>query len=405
MKKTLLALTVGTALSGLSVAQAEVTLFDYTEATSAYEEAYATGDLNVSNHRRDDQTAYDFNLGVNYDRVFSSPSRDLTVKGDLTGSITRAGTEGADSNDNYTASGSVTADNYFTPGSNGAFWFGSASVRADDAFDDLETTASVGVGYGRVVNVTPMAKAMRVIDELAAMGVLQAKPDKTVYQQMANIIDREGEYRSRYGFQENYELKWISDVLAVLQNNGATNGPVSAAGTLKVRDVLVDERISARRYGWKVRAGLGYVGTNFDGLTDKPLLTAGAEYHMPLSNQTQLSDEATFNAILNDGDNGYNFNNQLSLTHEVDDRIDWENAWDLNYAKDTGNGDDVVTNTLSSTLYYELNNALDFYTTASLKNINGSSQVITETNNGTTVSYDEDGTDTSLQMGVRYRLK
>ncbi|CAA6817703.1 MAG: Unknown protein [uncultured Thiotrichaceae bacterium] len=400
MKKNIIALSVFSALSATSVAQAEtVTLYDYDEATSAYEEAYFTGGLSVSNGRKDDQTAYDFSVGADYDRVFSSPSRDVTTKASVDGSISRAGTAGANKQDNYVAAISGTIDNYFTPGSNGAFWFGNASVRANDAFDDLETTASIGVGYGRVVNVTPMAKAIRVVEELVQLGVLRNTPAKSVYQQMANIIERESEYRSRYGFNEDYELKWITDILATLQTN------ISTAGTLKARDVLVDERISQRRYGWKVRAGLGYVGTNFDGLKDKPLLTAGAEYHQPLSNLTQFSNEATVNAIINDGDNGYNFNNAMSLTHEVDDRLDWENSWNLAYTKNTDNGDDVVTNSVASSLIYELNNTLDLTTTLAVQNIDGSSRTLTETENGVTTSYAEDGTDTSLVVGVRYRFK
>ncbi|MEZ5476127.1 MAG: DUF481 domain-containing protein [Thiolinea sp.] len=223
-------------------------------------------------------------------------------------------------------------------------------------------------------------------------GVLRGKPAKPVYQQIANIVSRENEYISRYGSKE-YELKWIGDIEAALRQGGQLSN-LGAVGILKAREVLVDEYFSTRRNGWKVRAGLGYVGSNFDGLTNKPLLEAGAEYHRPLSNQTQLSDEATVRAVLNDGDNGYNFNNTLTLTHEVDNRIDWENAWSMDYAKNSVNGDDVTTNTLSSTFNYELNNKLDYYTTARIAHVNGSS----DTNN-------PDGTDRALLMGVRYRLR
>ncbi|MGB1008571.1 MAG: hypothetical protein ACPGVP_02550, partial [Thiolinea sp.] len=343
MKKNYLATVVCGALLGPSLVQAEVTLYDYQEASSAYEDAYVSGDLNVTKNRGDDQAAYNLNLGVDFDRTLSSADRDLNVRGDLNGSVSRAGTSGADSESSYTAGLSATYDKYFVPGSNGAFWFGSASLRANDAFDDLETTASAGVGYGRVTNVTPMAKTIRVMDELVHRGILNAKPAKSVYQQVAGIVAKESEYASRHG--SDYELKWLGDIETAIKSGGGVAN-LGAAGVLKIRDVLVDENISLRRYGWKVRAGLGYVGTNFDGLTDKPLLTAGAEYHQPLSNQTQLSNEATFNAIVNDGDNGYNFNNQLSLTHEVDDRIDWENTWNLNYAKNTASGDDVTTNSI-----------------------------------------------------------
>ena len=44
MKKTLLASTIGLFL-GVGAAQAEVTLYDYKEGTSAYEDAYVAGGL------------------------------------------------------------------------------------------------------------------------------------------------------------------------------------------------------------------------------------------------------------------------------------------------------------------------------------------------------------------------
>ncbi len=392
MKKQILALSISTALLGMSAAQAEVTLFDYQEASSSYEEAYVAGNVYLGKNRGDEQTAYNIDLNANYDRTISTPDRDLNLRGDVTGTVARSGAANADSTDSYTASASVTADNYFQPGSNGGFWYGSASVAALDTFDDLATTASIGVGYGRVTNVTPMAKTIRLMDELVRRNVLRGKPATAVYQQVAGIVARESEYVSRYGARD-YDLKWIGDIEAALQGSGLLRN-LGAEGVLKARDVLVDEYFSTRRTGWKVRAGVGYVGSNFDGLTNKPLLEAGAEYHRPLDNQTQLSDEANVSAILNDGDNGYNFNNNLSLTREIDDRIDWENSWNLAYAKNSGNGDDVTTNTLASTFVYELNNSLDFTTTARIANVDGS----TDVNN-------PDGTDRALTMGVRYRLR
>lgn len=394
MKKTILASTIGLFL-GMGAAQAEVTLYDYKEGTSAYEDAYVAGALDFSKKRGDAQNAYSLNLDASYDRTISTPDRDVNFGGSATGSVSRAGTAGAESVDNYIAKVYISADNYFVPGSNGAFWYGAAQATKDSAIEDMFTSATIGVGYGRVTNVTPMAKAIRVMDELVSRNVLRGKPSVGVYQDVARIIAKENEYRSRYG-SKDYPIKWISDIESVIKQSGLVNN-FGATGTLKVRDVLIDENISTRRIGWKVRAGLSYIGTNFDGLTNKPGLELGGEYHLPLSNQTQLSNEAVFNAILNDGDNGYNFNNNLSLTHEIDDRIDWENVWNLNYAKGSqANSDDVTTNTLSSTFAYEIANSLDFTTTASLKNVSGSSS--------TDPSF-SDGTDRALTMGVRYRLR
>lgn len=393
MKKTILASTIGLFL-GMGAAQAEVTLYDYKEGTSAYEDAYVAGSMDFHKNRGDAQNAYSLNLKADYDRTISTPDRDITFGGSLDGGVKRDGTKGAESVDNYVVDAGVTADNYFVPGSNAGFWYGSAYAKKISDIDDMFTKATIGVGYGRVTNVTPMAKAIRIVDELVRRNVLRSKPSVQVYQDIARIVSKQDEYEARFGTKD-YEIKWISDIEAVVQKSGLANN-FGAAGALKARDVLIDETISTRRIGWKVRAGLSYIGSNFDGITSKPGLELGGEYHVPLSNQTQFSDVAAFNAILNDGDNGYDFDNMLTLTHEIDDRIDWENAWNLQYSKNTVNGDDVTTNVLSSTFAYEIANSLDFTTTASLKNVNGSSDVdVTKA----------DGTDRALTMGVRYRLR
>lgn len=389
MNSTYLKLAIGLAITSYSLpALADVTLYDYTEATSAYEDAYLSGNANITKSRSDAQTAYDLKLGINYDKVLSTPKRDTTFKVDGNGLVSRSGTAGATSTDVYSAGASATIDTYFREGSRGGFWYGSGSVRANSASDDLETKLGVGLGYGRVVNVTPMAKTIRLIEALSHQGSISSKPSKAVHNQIANIVAKEAEYASKHG-RKDYQKFWLGDIETLLKNSGVLAGNLNAAGILETRDVLVDERISTRKLGWKVRAGLSYIGSNFDGIKDKPGLELGAEYHKPLSNRTQFSNEAVATAILDTAKDAYNFNNKMTLTHEVDDRIDWENSWTLDHSK-AQTGNDVTTNTLSSTFLYELTNSLDYSVTAKIANTDGTAN---------------DGTDRSLLMGIRYRLK
>ena len=372
-------------------ALAEVTLYDYTEATSAYEDAYLSGSANIGKSRGDKQTAYDLKLDADYKKVFSSPSSDTTLEFNGNGLVTRAGTAGAKSSDSYTAGAAVTSDQYFTPGSKGAFWYGKASIGADSEQNDLATALTVGLGYGRVVNVTPMAKAIRLVDALAQQGLIKGKPNKAVHNQIANIIAKESEYQSKHGAKPKYYQKfWIGDIENVLRASGVLSGNLSASGILQARDTLIDERISTRKIGWKVRAGLSYIGTNFEGIKNKPGLELGAEYHHPISNSTQFSNEAVLNTIFDSSaSNAYTLKNKMSLTHEIDSRIDWENSWTLDYKKIDG-GNNQTINTLSSTFLYELSNSLDYTVSANVSNTDGTAN---------------DGTDRSLNMGIRYRLK
>ena len=167
MKKSMLALGVASALLGATapVMAEEVTLFDYEQPTSAYEDAYVSGRLNV-NSGNQDQTSHDLNLDMNYERVFSSPDRDIKINGDLQGSSKRGSNAGDATQENYIGTGGGSMNKYFQPNSKGAFWYGAGEVGVKKGADDPRVKAGVGIGYGRVVNVTPMAQAIRMVEAL-----------------------------------------------------------------------------------------------------------------------------------------------------------------------------------------------------------------------------------------------
>lgn len=381
-----------------SVFAESISLYDYQEATSAVDEAYFTGSFSTEDNRGSAQSAYNLDLGANLEKVFSSPDRDTSFKADISGNVSRGSNKGDKSKKTYRGSTSLTVDNYFEPNSNGLFWYGKGSVVADDSFDDLHTQLSAGIGYGRVVNVTPMAKAIRLIEELIKRGAIDRAPSKAAYQQIAKIINQEPSYKSEHGARSKfYQQHWIGDIEKVLVENGLVAKALSANGVLAMRDVLIDEKISVRRYGWKVRAGLAYVGRNFDGIKNKPGLELGAEYHLPINNRTQFSDEATLTTVLDSDTDSYTFNNNMSLTYEVDDNLDWINTWGLNVNHSDVDGDNVVTNSLTSTLAYEVGNNLDLTMSAGISNSSG--------NNVRTAGDLEDGTDRKFNIGVRYRLR
>jgi len=391
MKKQILALSVAAIFSGISVAQAEVTLFDYQEATSNYEEAYINGSFNASKDRDDAQTQYNFTVDTTYDRTISTPNRDLNFGGDIKGTVSRSGAEDADSVDSYTASASVTADNYFQPNSNGAFWYGEANVENRDDYDNIASEATVGLGYGRTVNATPMAKVIRLMDELASRGLLNSRPSKAAHQELAKIVDRENEYYARYrNMQDNEaELRWIGDMEKVLRESGALKKGNASGIALTMRQVMLEDGFLTRRIGWKVRGGVGYVFStpyDNDGSDSNPKLDLGAEYHMPLSKYTQFSNEAKFTTVLDDGDDNYIFNNTMAYGYEIDDYLTWRNTWELGYEDST----EITRNRLTSGVLYELNNTLDLGADVTVVNDSGSAN---------------DGTDTSFNTSLRYRLR
>lgn len=393
MKKHILALGITSAIAGVATpVSADVTLYDYEQPTSAYEDAYVSGRLNV-NSGNQDQTSHDLNLDMNYERVFSSPDRDVKINGDLQGSSKRGPNSGDETQENYIGTGSVGMNKYFQPDSKGAFWYTDGEVGVKKGADDPRVKVGAGVGYGRVVNVTPMAQAIRLVEALRDKNKLTGDLTKAEYNQLANVIAKESEYRSKYGATD-YRQNWVADMEAVMQASGKTNGELGAAGILKAYDVLVNERISTRKHGWLVKAGLSEVIKDYDGGDGKPALDIAGEYHKPLSNRTQFSNEASASAILQDDDNSYTARNNMSLTHEISDRVDWLNSWAIDYDHNDKTGQDTTTNAASSTYRYYLSNKLAFDTVAALTKVDDGIDA-----NG------NDEVDKSLFMGVTYRLK
>ena len=372
---------------------AEPDITDYEKATSAYEDAYFPGNLNLDSDNQE-QTSYDLDLSIDYEKVFSSKNRNTKLDFLGTGSLTRGSDNGDDRESTYQALGSATVDNYFNADKSQAFWYGKGEVGVKKGQEDPFTKAIVGVGYGRVINVTPMARSIRIVQELRENGFIISDPSNATYQKIAQIIEREPEYRSKYGY-EDYEQYWVQDIETVLKDSGMKNGAsgLNARVILKSYDVLVNERISTRKSGWLIRTGVGAVLSDYDGEDGKPALEIGAKYHRPLSNRTQFSNESIATATLKDGDDSFNFNNAMSLTHELTDKIDWENKWILDHSE-SDTGPELTTNTVGSTFLYSLTNKLDFSVEARLTDTDDR---IADNGN--------DELDKSLTMGIRYRLK
>jgi len=122
MKQKTLKVAISLAISTIAIpAMADVTLYDYTEATSAFEDAYLSANANIARTRNDDQASYNLNVNSKYNKVISTPKRDTSFKLNADGNVSRSGKKGDKREDTYTINGSSTIDTYFREGSKGAF--------------------------------------------------------------------------------------------------------------------------------------------------------------------------------------------------------------------------------------------------------------------------------------------
>lgn len=399
--KTWMKLTSLIHISTFACTANSIELTDYTDPVSSFESAYITGQFNAKSGNQD-QTSFDLTFIGDYDSSYSSLNRvfDLTVDGEIISS------RGASSSDNtqrgYNLFAQSSVNNYLTANnpSSKVFWFGSLDVGGRrilgaDSTDDPFIQIGAGLGYGRVINATPLALAIRIVEELNEYGLLRHQLPHNTFLDLAQIISRENEYRQKYG-RDEYTEKWYQDIEKLLASqNLLTTGDLGAVGVIRINRVLKEEKVSIRKHGWLVRAGLGYIISNYDSSSSTdPSLDARFEYAHPFSIHTQLIEELSLSTTLSD-EASQNITNRLSLSYEISDRIDWVNGWDLNiFIPADSSENDIVSNTFFSTFSYYLTNTLNADLTLRATDIEDDIN-----NNG------NDDTDASLFFGLTYRLK
>lgn len=155
-----------------------------------------------------------------------------------------------------------------------------------------EINVEGGVGYGRLVNATSMAKAIRIDEDLRKFGVTTSFMPKTTMQEIARIIDRESEYKTTY--KSIYEYKIIGDILKEIQASGVAGEFVnSSLSYFRIREVLfgINQFINPRYYGGDIRAGVGYtLLTRNDSLKNpSAFLNLQGRYSYPIDLHQQLN--------------------------------------------------------------------------------------------------------------------
>ncbi len=388
-----------------------ISLTDYTNPDSFYQEGYVSGNFSLQsrgdNRLSDEectddeceggQTSYSGTLLANYDTQYSTLPFTWSFQINGTLDVERSAKDGADDEQGYNVSAKTTADKYYRDTK--VFGFGSFDIGyrkllgSDDA-DDPYAKVGVGAGYGRVIDATVLAKAIRAVEDLLEYGIMSDDLSDAAYLELAGIIDREKEFKSQYGSVE-YEKYWFEAMEKVFQEAGVlAEGTLGALGVIRIQEILVNEPFSPRRYGWTVRGGVGFVLSNYDGSENDPSLDAVFEYALPYTYRMQLIERLSYSTILSD-DVVHQMNNELSVTYEVSDRIDWENRWKLGVTVPSeDDAENIISNNLSSTFRYYISNKVNFNATVSLSHLDD--------------GIDDNGNDdleTGLFFGITYRVR
>lgn len=364
MKTKLFVLTMVLSLVLISSSALAISLTDYKFPRSTSQEAYVNGTFNLSGLSADStQTGYDFTGSATYDLFYRSLpfSYFLNARGNF--SLDRPTYEDAESEDAYNTLITTRANKYLSEQSD-LFGFGSARLEyrklaAQDEADDPYVDVTAGVGYGRTIDATVLKQAMRMNEDFKKYGVITGNIPDDAMLELAGIIDREDEYRSRYGEVE-YKKYWYEDMEDVIRKSGVLKEEtLGAMGLIRIQEVL-EEKTGNRYYGWEARAGVGYVISDFTGESGDPRLSLEFDWARPYSIQLQLTNDAYMYTVLED-DPTYNFGNIFDVYYEVSNRIDWDNNFKIEYnvfsAEDVENTMSMV---FSSTYIFYIENQLTF---------------------------------------------
>lgn len=196
------------------------------------------------------------------------------------------------------------------------FYSASPSILYRRDFDRPEIDITLGLGYGRFINATPLRKAVRIEEFLLKEGVVSKNlPPKTMIE-LGHLIEKESEYRDLYG--GSYQNYWYEDMSNEINKTGlvlGNRGNLGPIGILRMREVLTQERINDRFFGWDINIGVQYqVLTRQDSIARKsPAMAVNLRYSRPVSWSTQINTDLKVDTPFND-----NFGHDYQVTQRVD---------------------------------------------------------------------------------------
>jgi hypothetical protein len=161
-----------------------------------------------------------------------------------------------------------------------AFAFAGASVRSSSSYSSLGVSVDLGLGLGRFNDVTPLAIATRIDEDLVRRGRL------TDHLRAADLQILAYEIGSRQTYLSLGDL--LSVVQEIIESSGFVRpGGLDALDLSKITSLLQDEGFT-RYCGWDGKLGIGYELLDPSGGTNDLLVTAAFNYAFTTGPDVQL---------------------------------------------------------------------------------------------------------------------
>lgn len=257
-------------------------------------------------------------------------------------------------------------------------WFGFAKLDVRSArqldslnrntFKHIESNFQVGGGYGRYINVTALAKAVRIEEHLVNEGVIKDHMPKETMIKIANIIDRESEFRGIYG--DTYEKEWYEAIEKEIRESGYLVGnALGAIGILRIQEVLkgINEIVNQRYYGWDLDLGVLFnLSTPDTTPTNPPALALSGRFSYPIGWRSQVDAFASVNTPIDS-----TFFKQVIMAaginylYELSNRINFVLNYNLNYINPAA-GKSYADHNLTASFVFYLENYINLVITANM---------------------------------------
>jgi hypothetical protein len=299
-------------------------------------------------------------IGLVYKHFYSSLPFSWRI--DVSGTGTKLEDETSHSVDLATSVNKYLADD--------SNFFGYAGVVAShvEGYKQIDSRGSVGVGYGRFIAATAFAKAIRIDQFLLKEGVITGHMPKADLIKLGNIIEREGEFKDEHG--SAYRPYWYEAMENVIRNSGKLAGDtLGAMGILRMDEVLFQEVIHDRYYGWDVRAGVGHEITTFDESDPEGSVEAGFSFAYPMGLTSQINHRTDYSTPFENAGEAYGITSVTDYIYELTNRIDFIGSYQFQYDKASADEDAIDGHSIRAGFIFYIENQINVAITGQLDKV------------------------------------
>ncbi|HVP58830.1 MAG TPA: hypothetical protein VMU02_12115 [bacterium] len=377
---SLLVLFAGSA-GAISITDYEVPVSTATSAFGGFQYNYAS-DVNGI------KTADNGNISASLNQFYSS--LPLGYRLGFSGILNRDGLVDPGQDEwTYNSSAFAQGDKYLSEESN-VFGLGRLDGTAGSDYDRPGFTLTLGMGYGRFINATPLARALRAQEELLKEGILLSQIPDNVMLDVAKMMAPEviAKYQQEF---DQWERHYYGDLEKEFQRSGKLrDNELGGVGALVIRDVL-SEFISDRYYGYELSGGVGYdLQTPYKHVDRTAFAEANANFAYPISLRSQFVEFLRVKSPLTDNKFGKEVHLSFtpSYSYELSNTLDFVTTYILTGDKlahsDAGW---MFNHQVKVTLSYYIVNRVTFSNALTLSKPDGAKKTATAFSSGLTYRF------------------